>query len=165
MGLPDLLETLKDFIQDDLKELQFKVKQEEWASSVPLERAIRVYTHMTPTPSDNTEYVPYILLQFVKGSDDEDGETKRPESTVTVRGYIALYDRDAQEGQLALLNILEKLRLDLLSRGVIGGKYELLKPFEYRFYDDIVLPYHEAEFSMNWRIQPVKRIIPELWGF
>lgn len=164
MGLVNLMETVRNFIEDDLKEIRLKVKQAEW-NDQPLERAVKVFAYMTPNPSDNTEAVPYILLQFVKGADDEDKETSIQESTATIRGYIALYDWEAKEGQMAILNVIEKLRLDLLSRGVIGGKYELLKPFEYRFYDDMTMPYHEAEFIMNWRIQPVKRIIPELMGF
>lgn len=165
MGLPHLMETLKGFVQDDLKEMRLKVKQEEWASKVPLERPVQVYTYMTPVPTDNTELVPYILLRPVKGSDTSDEDSGLPESTVTIMGYIAVYDRNPQEGQMAVLNIIEKLRLDLLSRRVIGGEYELQEPFEYKFYDDIILPYHEAEFTTIWRMQPVKRIIPELWGF
>lgn len=164
MGLVNLMETVRNFIEDDLKEIRLKVKQAEW-NDQPLERAVKVFAYMTPNPSDNKEIVPYILLQMIKGEDGEDAETSVLESTATIRGYVALFDWEAEEGQRALLNIIEKLRLDLLSRGVIGGKYELLKPFEYRFYDDMTMPYHEAEFIMNWRIQPVKRIIPELMGF
>lgn len=111
MGLVNLMETVRSFIEEDLKEMRLKVKQENW-NEQPLERPINVFSYMTPNPSDNAEVVPYILLQLVKGEDGEAKESSEPESVATIRGYIALFDYNAQEGQMAVISIIEKLRLD-----------------------------------------------------
>lgn len=164
MALNHLMDCLKQFTEDTLKDMVLPVKQENWTEQ-PLVRKIDVYKYMPPTHSDRKELVPYIMFQPLAGADEEDSQTHQRKSTLTVRGYIATFNYDGQQGQLSLVNIIERMRQALLTTGMIGDKYELELPFEYRIYDDNVSPYHEAEFVTSWSIPVIQRRTPELWDY
>ncbi|MCD8052256.1 MAG: hypothetical protein LUE89_11370 [Clostridiales bacterium] len=163
-SLRGLLDALQIFVKDSLKEMQLPVSQ-EGPGDDPMTRPIEVYKQRLDDPTNAREKIPYILLQILNGEDTRDSNTREPEASVTVRAIIAIYERDPSEGALALINIVEKLRMDLLRTGVIGGAYEILEPFEYLFYPEDTIPYHVAELSTTWRIGTVERVVPALDGY
>lgn len=158
MTFRGLLDALEAAVKAELGTMQLPVKQEGWDDQ-PLSRDVEIFKQKVPPVTDVEQKIPYILLQIVNGVDDVDSNGKN-ENTVSVRMVITIYDEDPDQGRLAAQNIVERLRVGLQRRGVIGKRFELTKPFEYAFYvDDTALynPYHQAEIMTKWKIPPVKR--------
>ena len=146
-----LLQAVKEFFEKSLKGLNLPVNQD--GRDDVNEREVRVYKQVMPDPEEDNQKVPYILLTILNGSDGES------ESVVTVRVVITIFDDDPEDGKALLLHIVEKLRLELLKKRVVGERYRLVvsdkHPFEYLFYPDDSGLYHLAELSMTWTIPQV----------
>ena len=101
----NLLECLEEFVKEktaDIK-LQVKVRNRDPQEVKMKERAADVYKMRLPTKEDQTEKVPYILLQFLTGKDDkENGEPQ--ESECKIRIVVATYSEDGGEGSFDVLN-------------------------------------------------------------
>jgi hypothetical protein len=160
MNLRALLDALAEFVETSLQEMRLPVKQEGWDDQ-PRTRAIEIYKQRMPSASDAKEKVPYVLLQMLNGSDDEKASGEQ-EHKASIRVIVTIFDWDPQQGALSLLNIVEKLRFDLLKAGIIGDRFTLLKPFEFLIYPDDTIPYHVAELSTVWGIPAVEREIQGL---
>lgn len=162
-GFVELMEAYQAFIKESLKEMQLLVKPDRF-DQLPVRRAIEVYNMRLKTPQDAAKMVPYVLLQMLNGADVEK-ENGDESHTVEIRAIITVYDQDAEQGTLALMNIIEKLRADLLSTRVIGEHFELESPFEWLIYPKESDPYYVAEIATVWSIPAINRYIPKLyWG-
>ena len=128
-ALENLLDCLKEFIEEDLKDCTLPVKQDGWEDQ-PNERPIEVHEMTMPEPDEDHERIPYILLQLLNGK-DERGNDGQMHSIVNVRIVITIYDRDMREGRMNLLYIVQRLRRDLQHKGVIGNCFTLKMPLEY----------------------------------
>ncbi|MCD8355866.1 MAG: hypothetical protein LUE11_04765 [Clostridia bacterium] len=166
MTLNGLLEALKQFIEDDLKELILKVPPEyEDAEDLPRNQAVKerpiiVYKQRTPIRGEEP-LEPYIQLVIANGKDDRTNDGS-DENTINVRMGIVIYDEKPDEGALTLMHIVEKLRFDLQSRGQVGDRFILKKPFEFLFYEEETENYHIAEISTVWQVPAVQQQIPFL---
>lgn len=167
-GAGNLLDCLKEFIEEDLKDCTLPVKQDGWEDQ-PNERPIEVHEMTMPEPDEDHERIPYILLQLLNGK-DERGNDGQMHSIVNVRIVITIYDRDMREGRMNLLYIVQRLRRDLQHKGVIGNCFTLKMPLEYLIYPDEIEWYHLAEMATQWEIPAEERQVPELisepwpWG-
>lgn len=155
-----LLDALKAFIEEQLKDYRLPVKQEGWESQPPY-RPAQVSEMAMPDPDEDDERIPYILLQLLNGKDerDRDGQMK---STVSVRLIITLFNKDDLEGRMQVLHIIQRLRRAFIQRGVIGGCFELQWPLEYLIYPDKMEWYHLGEMATVWSIPAVEREVPGL---
>lgn len=158
--LENLLDALKDFIEEELKDYRLPVKQEGWENQ-PLYRPADVAEMVMPDPDEDRERVPYVELQLLNGKDDW-GESAKMKSTVSVRVIITLYNKDKFEGRMQILYIVQTLRRALLRKGVVGGCFELKSPLEYLVYPDDSEWYHMGEMATIWSIPGVERDVPEL---
>ena len=161
--LESLLDCMKEFIAEDLKEYQLPVKQDGWEGQ-PNYRPVEVCEMAMPEPDEDHERIPYILLQLLNGR-DERGEDGQMKCVANVRVIITIYDPDKREGKLALLYIVQRLRRDLIRAGVIGGCFELQWPLEYLIYPDDSEWYHLAELSTQWAVPAEERDTMDLSGF
>ncbi|MCD7918640.1 MAG: hypothetical protein LUG45_00895 [Clostridiales bacterium] len=164
MTLRGLLDALADFTEDALKDIQLPVKQEGHDEERFTTRAVKCYKQRMPEPDDAEQRCPYILLQLLNGSDDRDNTTSIQENEAVIRMVISTYDRDREQGSLAVLTIVERLRFLLLKTGVLAERYELLTPLEFQIYPDDTGPYCLAEMNTVWRIPAVERNLPFLRG-
>lgn len=155
-----LLDALKAFIEEQLKDYMLPVKQEGW-SHQPLYRPAEVSEMTMPDPDEDHERIPYIEIQVLNGKDERDqyGQMK---STVSVRIIVTLYNKDKLEGRMQVLHIIQRLRKAFLQRGVIGGCFELQMPLEYLIYPDDTEWYHLGEMATSWSIPGVERVVPGL---
>lgn len=162
MTLNSLMESLRDWIEADLKEIRLPAKPEEEGQA--REQSIQVFEPAMPLDTDMERVVPFILLQLINGNDawsSSKGET----CTATIRAVICVYDLDPQQGKRTLLGIVEKLRFDLEQAGAIGP-HELKRPFEYLIYPDDTDYYRMAELSMTWSVPAVRRdVVKQLQGW
>ena len=115
-----------------------------------------------PEADDVQQKVPYILLKFLTGTDDKKaGEPE--EDGCKVRIIFAVYSEDGQDGPLALLNLILRVRSELKKAGTIGGgQFALELPLEYIVYQDTTPPYYMGEMVTNWSMPVTQRDVAEI---
>lgn len=155
-----LLDALKKFIEEDLKDYRLPIKQAGQCGR-PLERPAEVSIMTMPDPDEEHERIPYILLQLLN-SKDERGEDGRMKSTVNIRILVTLYNKDKLEGRLQLLYIVQRLRRDMIRKSLIGGCFELEWPLETLIYPDDEGWHHMGEMSTMWSVPSEERFLKEL---
>jgi len=150
-----LLDKLQGFIQQKTADIKLEVKTRS-GSNEEKERSANVYKMGLPKKDDTMQQVPYILLKFLTGIDDKaDGEPEK--SSCKVRIIFAVYSEDGQDGPLALLNLILRVRSELEKAVNIGGQFMLEKPLEYIVYQDTTPPYYMGEIMTNWSVPTIQR--------
>lgn len=150
-----LLDELKSYIQEKTKDLMLPVRVGR-GSEGPKERPAKVHLMNLPKKEDETQQVPYILIKYLTGK-DEQPEGQRTESGCMVRLIVATYAEDAEEGGMALLNVISRIRYNLLKDRLIAGQFELDTPLETIIYPDDTRPYYLGEIMTNWSIPSIER--------
>ena len=157
-----LMERLAEFVQDVTKDIILQVRVRNNNPEEEKERAANVYKMGLPTKDDQTQKIPYILLQFLTGKDEkQEGEPE--ESNCKIRIVIATYSEDGGVGPYDVLNIILRIRSELEKVGIIGKQFALQKPLEYIVYPDSTQPYYLGEMITNWSIPTIKREVEEIW--
>lgn len=155
-----LLDELKTFIEKETKDLLSPVMLTH-GSKGPKERAAQVFVMRLKEEADKTNKVPYVLLQFIK-SEDKQEPGKATECRCWVRIIAVTYAKEEDEGALALLNLLTRIRLALLREGIIGRQFVLESPLEAVMYPDTPTPYHLGEMMSVWRMKAMESEV-NLW--
>jgi len=158
----NLLECLEAFVKEKTADIMLQVKVRNRNQEEVKERAADVYKMRLPKKEDQTEKVPYILLQLLTGKDDkEDGEPE--ESVCKIRIVVATYSEDGSEGALDVLNVILRIRSELKKAGVVGERFVLQNPLEYIVYPDSTQPYYLGEMVTNWSIPTIEREVTDIW--
>jgi|GluameStandDraft_1065615.scaffolds.fasta_scaffold44257_2 hypothetical protein len=158
-----LLEQLKEFTEVVVHDLRLPVRPEEESDELPILRPPSVYRMHLPEFGDAMRKAPYVLHQVVIGKDSQTSGRALPDATTVVRTVFCVYHEDCQEGALALLNLMEQLRIALLEQAVLGGQFalDLKAGVEMLAYPDdgdvSIAPYYLGEMISTWHIPPVKR--------
>lgn len=158
--LENLLDAIKDFIEEQMKDYRLPVKQEGWDHQPPY-RTANVAEMTMPDPDEDRERIPYIEIQLLNGKDERDRDG-RMKSTVSVRIIITIYNKDKFEGRMQIVYIVQRLRGALIRRGLLGGCFELQFPLEYLIYPDDTEWYHLGEMATLWSVPSVEREVPGL---
>ncbi len=164
----ELLQELKKFIEEKTKDLILQVRpvnnkvipkpsgESNKTEEQPQTRAAEVYLMRLPSKDAETNRIPYVLLQFLTGIDDQKaGEP--PDSECKVRIVVATYSEDGSVGAMDCLNVITRIRIALLKAGVIGGKFFVRKPLEYLVYPDDTEKYYLGEMITTWGIPTIQR--------
>lgn len=129
----------------------------------PPPRPPGVYRMRLPRFRDATRKAPYILHQAITGKDTQAAGMRVPESSAVVRTVFCVYHEDEEEGALALLNLMERLRIGLLEQAVLGKQFKLdLKTgLEALAYPDDAeprsAPYYLGEMISTWTLPGIER--------
>lgn len=153
-----LLERLKEFVEANTRDLILEVRVKKGETG-PKERAAEVYTMRLPDKDAETKQIPYILLQFIKGSDDQK-EGEQPESECAVRFVFAAYSEDGGKGAMDVLNLITRIRVALIKAGIIGEQFSLKRKIEYIVYPDSTPPYFMGEMMTFWEMPTIQREVP-----
>ncbi len=156
-----LLDDLQKFIEENTADILLEVKVRT-GSATEKQRAAKVYKLGLPEKDDTTQQIPYILLKVLTGADEEE-EHQPKSSEVRVRMIIATYSQDGEQGQLALLNLILRIRERLQKQHIIGGLFCIEYPFEYIIYQDTTPPYYLGEIMTVWSIPTIEREVQGLW--
>ena len=161
-----LLEQLKAFTLEATKDLIMPTKIQKEGEKQKY-RAADVYLMQLPDGSAAKKKVPYIIHQAITGRDSQ-APGERETGSATVRTIFAVYNDDGQEGGLMLLNLMERLRIALLRKVVIGGQFQLdleagIESFIYPATDEVA-PYYAGEMSSVWRMPAVEREVDSRWN-
>lgn len=157
-----LLDQLETFVKEVTKDIKLQVRVRNINPNEEKERAANVYKMRLPNKDDQTQKVPYILLQFLTGKDEQ--EAREPEeSTCKIRIVVATYSEDGGIGAYDVLNVLLRIRSELKKRGIIGKQFVLQKPLEYIVYPDSTEPYYLGEMITNWSLPTMIKEDTGLW--
>lgn len=152
-----MLNVLKDFIQNAVKDLILPVRQRQNETGDGA-RAAKVYRMRVPSSRDAERQVPYIIVQLAEGTDIQNaGQTI--DASAEVRLVFAVYCRDEEEGSMHLLNLMERVRIALLRTVIIGGMYEidLTKGVDAMPYPDDTAPYYIGSMDFTVKTPAVER--------
>lgn len=155
-----LLEQLKVLTEAAVKDIILPVAQQKEDKAPPLPRPAEVYRTRLPDSYSAKKKAPYILHQILTGKDSQQpGQFESAEATV--RTIFCVYDPDEQEGGLALLNIMERLRIALLEKRLIGRQFELKLDagLESLVYPEDTAPYYLGEMISTWKMPTIERKI------
>ena len=152
----DLVDQLKVFAEEKLENLLLPIR------TPPKEdakyRRPEVFKMNLPDLPSQKEKAPYVVLQFVNGSDEQnDGEEDY--SICKIRVVVCAYSDNLGEGSMHVLNMLTRLRTELLRERVLGKRYLLKLPLEYLVYPDNPAPYFFGEMMTVWEIPTIRREI------
>lgn len=88
----------------------------------PPPRAASVFRTALPERNSAISEAPYVLHQVIKSRDVQPpGEL--PHSEIVLRTVFCVYHENREEGGLALLNLMERLRIAILRKRVIGRQF------------------------------------------
>lgn len=156
-----LLDRLQEFAAASVKEIILPTAPSP--KQTQGKRAPEVWKMRLPDRSSETKKAPYIILQLVNGIDAQEAGEK-PESRCNVRIVTGVYCENDSEGALHVLNIITRLRMDLLKQRVIGDQFTLQTPLEYLVYPDTdTAPFYFGEMMTVWEMPTIQREVPELW--
>ena len=151
------LQALKKFTADAVKDLMLPVSVQSEKDDGALRPAAVHLMHL-PDSKSFSKKAPYIIHQLISGSDSQN-EGQAEESRVTVRSIFCVYCGDDEVGGLQLLNLMERLRIALLRKRIIGEQYvlDLQTPMECLCYPDDTAPYFAGEMVSVWKLPAVRQ--------
>lgn len=157
MNPDDLLDNLDALIKDQTKDLLLPLRVDRGESRENGEkfRAPLTFTMDLPKKEDDTRLAPYILTQILTGTDEQQ-PAEDPSSVCSVRVVVVLYCNDMGEGKRNVLNVITRLRMELLKRRIIGKHFTLAGKIDW-----VVDPrppvgsYFSGEMLMNFKLPPI----------
>lgn len=165
-----LLEQLKAFTEAAIHDILLPVQMREEDETPPVNRAATVYVPRLPELRSYAQKAPFITHEIVTGKDgvgQYPGGGKFPESSAVVRTCFCVYHPNEQEGGLALLSLMERLRIALLEEVVIGKQFrlDLDAGVETLVYpgnpnQTAISPFYLGEMITTWRLPAVERKVP-----
>ena len=152
-----LMEALKLFTEKSVKDLLMPTKVQS-AGEEPALRCAEVHLMRLPDSRSAHKKAPYILHQLFTVIDQQK-EGNLDTSGAKVRSIFCVYCDNEEEGGLMLLNLMERLRIDLLKSRIIDGRYELDMEagIETLCYPDDTAPYFVGEMVSTWKCPVVER--------
>lgn len=155
----DLLTSLKAFIEACTKDI---ILQTRASKGEQKQRAAETHLMKLPDAEAETKKIPYILLQLLTGQDHEsEGEPRSSECKVRV--IVATYSEDGGEGAMDVLNVITRIRAELLKQTVVAERYIVKMPLEYMVYPEDTAPYHLGEMMLIFSMPAVEREVQRLW--
>lgn len=157
MTRSDLLRCLCAFLEDATKDLIMPTALQKGDTEQGY-RAAAIHQMRLPNGADTAKLTPYILVRVIHG-DDVQKEGTDLESTAVIRMTFTVYCKDEPEGELMLLNLMERVRIALLKKVVIGDLYtlDLSDGLSCDVYDGIKAPYYAGEMVTTWQLPPIER--------
>lgn len=157
MDRVDLLNVLKAFTLESTGEILMPTSVQK-GDGEPELRAARVHLMRLPDSRAAEKKAPYIIHQLITTKDQQE-KGQRPKSTAQVRSIFCVYSSNEEEGALALLNLMERLRIDLLRKCVLADRYELdlETGMEGLIYPNDSAPYYMGEMVSMWKLPAVER--------
>ena len=156
-----LLKQLKEFTEERVKDLLLPVAQQKEDEEPPKDRPAEVYRARLPDSRAAKKKAPYILHQVITGKDVQPAG-QAATSRVTIRTIFCVYHKDEEEGGLALLNLMERLRIGMLEDQVIGKQFrlDLEAGLESLVYPEDTAPYYAGEIISVWKLPVIERKVP-----
>lgn len=153
----ELLNAMKRLSQETLSDILLPVKVQKDGNK-PWPRPVDVHLMRLPDSSQSKAQVPYVIHQVITSKHQQQSEGQST-STVAVRSIFTVYNDNEEEGALSLLNLMERMRIALLKKCVIGNQFalDLSVGIETLIYPDDTHPYYAGEMLTNWSLPRIER--------
>lgn len=145
-----LLEELKKFVEESTKNILLETKNNA-KNRIP-----KVIVGNLSRKEAEINDVPYIVLKFLTGQDLQEAGTPT-EAKAKIRILVVTYSEDRSKGYIDALNVITRIRVDLLMKRVVGKCFKLDLPIEYIVYEEDISPYTIAEMVCNFDIPPIEQ--------
>lgn len=165
-----LLEQMKEFSEALTSDLLLPVQMQEEDEEQPPNRAPTVYIPCLPELRAYAQKAPFMTHEIVTGKDkvvDDPHMGKRKISVTVVRSCFCVYHKNEQEGRLALLTLMERMRIGLQEAVVIGKQFklDLEAGIETLVYpgnpnQTAVSPFYLGEMITTWHLPIIERKVP-----
>lgn len=159
----DLLEALKAFTEETVKDLILPVQPQKTEKEPPASRSPEAHIMGLADFTAAKKKAPYVFHQVITAKDWWEPEPHpQMKSQAQVRSVFAVYHENSQEGQLALLGFMERLRITMLKQIVVGRQFKLdvKAGVEYLIYPENIYPFYAGEMISTWILPPVEREVP-----
>ena len=163
MTVIQLIEALKEFIDESVKDFSLPERIQE-GDTEEVYRPPAVYKLRLDNSGEAKKKAPYVIIQL------ENGINKQPhgensDSSAVLRLIFCVYHENEEEGAMALLNVMDKVRMDLLRTVVIGKCFKLDtdKGLEWLFYNEDTAPYYAGEMIGTFFMPPMEREVKTAW--
>ena len=152
----DLLDALSELCGKCTKDLFLPVCPDK-PGCESKERAPVIFKMDVPKKTDDEKQIPYIIVQLLTGTETQKPGND-PYSVCGVRIVVGVYSDDMGEGRLNVLNIITRLRMELLKREPVGGGFLLSDQIDWAVDPGSTSPYFFGEMIMSFEMPP---IVPE----
>lgn len=159
-----LLDALKERTEAAVSELVMPVKPTKEEPDATY-RVPVVYKARLPDEKASTKYAPYVLHTVINTVyNQQPGDA--PLGLCNIRTLFCVYSPDEQEGGLHLLNLMERIRIDLMVNPIVGKQFKLdfEGGIEQLVYPDDTAPFYLGEMMTVWKMPQVKREERTVWG-
>lgn len=167
-----LLYALKSFTLLATGDIKLPVKRQSEDEMEPKPRQAAVHLTRLPDMASFQKKAPFILHQAVtsedalKNANRGTGLQIRRElkSSAIIRTVFCVYHPNEEEGGLALLNLMETMRVGLLLFPLLDNKFELDldEGISQMVYPETgergTAPYYLGEMVTPWKLPPIKRL-------
>lgn len=156
MNKVEFLRCLKEFTEETIKDLILPLSLQKGDTEQKY-RSANVHLMRLPDGRAATKFAPYVLHTVLTGEDlQQPGQ--RISSSVTVRTIFCIYSENEEEGGLALLNLVERVRIGFLKYPILAKQYrlDLSKKLETLVYPDDTAPYYAGEMISVWQLPAVQ---------
>ena len=160
----EFLEVLAKFTEHAVRDMLLPVRYQREDETPPENRPAAVYKMRLPDGKAASKKAPYILHQIVTGLDQQ-SEGQEDTSSTAVRSIFVVYSDDEQLGGLMLLELMERVRVALLRKVLLDGRFQLDKKtgLETLIYPEDTAPYFAGEMSSTWLLPAVERELDTQW--
>lgn len=170
-----LLYALERMTRCATEDMTLPVKRQSRDETEPEPRPAEVYLARLPELESYAKKAPFILHQVVTGLDElgnvsrGTGREARLElrSRAVIRSVFCVYHPEEQEGGLALLNLMEAMRIAMLEYPILDKVFELdlEEGINQAIYPDTgergTAPFYIGEMITTWKLPPVRRLDAE----
>ena len=167
-----LLYALKAFTELATGDMKLPVKRQSEDEKEPEPRAAAVHLTRLPDMKSFQKKAPFILHQAVTSEDALANVNKgtglqirrEMKSAAVIRSVFCVYHPNEEEGGLALLNLMETMRVGLLLFPLLDNVFELDldEGISQMVYPETggrgTAPYYLGEMVTTWKLPPVKRL-------
>lgn len=158
MTKQDFIECLCGFTREAVKDLLLPVDLQEDDEAQPPPRPADVYSMGLPEFAEAEKKAPLIIHQIITANDVWPEGGAEPVSKAVVRTVFGIYHPDSQEGPLALLGLIERVRIAMWRQRVIGKQFifDMKAGADYLIYDKQLPPFFAGEMVSTWRLPSIK---------
>lgn len=150
----DLLDALKSFTKEAVGDILCPAPQSEGGEV----RQISVYKMRLPESAAAHKKTPYIIHQVTTGTDTQTAGNVETSARCNIRSIFAIYHQNEEEGALLLLQVMERVRIQLLRSYSLNGQFVLDREagIETLVYADDTAPYFIGEMSTVWKMPGIR---------
>lgn len=157
MTKEQLLEDCKAFLENVTKKYVLPTAIQK-GDTEQVFRAPEIFKMRLPNSNDAKKKAPYIIVQYITGKDYHKS-LQQNQSNAVIRFVFCLYDKDEQDGTLALLNVMETVRMELMKQIRIGKCFKVDEDagVESLVYPEDTAPYYAGEMMFTVLVPPTER--------